>query len=170
MWKASFYSWPAAPALDLPLYELLSAMPYGYCSNRQFQLEAMRRTAPRLACIPHDSQVDKPTALKETWWNHVQMKRYKKRRRRHNVSRADLHRTARINDLDGEWWKSIRILADEKRECSADYFDMDALAKILPRANEPIMGPKNNRFDFIWMRMLLGAITWIGTRDEDTRG
>ena len=113
--------------------------------------------------------MDKPTALNETWWNHVQMKWYKKRRRRQNLSRADLHRTARINDLDGEWWKNIRILADEKRECSADHFDMDALKKILPRANETIMGQKNNRFDFIWMRMLIGAITWIGTRDEDTR-
>jgi hypothetical protein len=133
MWAMSFQLWPIMPALEPEMLEAAIHLPLRVVSRRALQLAYVCRCHPSLAAIPLDRNSHDFRAVN----GHASRRLIKWPRWR------DPRRYHRIFKPDHAAWRLIRRTVDPHRALLDDLFDVPALSRCWPAAQQrwPVGNP-----------------------------
>jgi len=165
-WRLSFGAWPVLPMLDSQLIETVSRFPAASLANREVQLALVESKLPELAPVPLDRSdiiSNQPQYLKpEVRQLLADTLRHKLQNVKDLLSfgnRKEARYWYRINNFNGELWKSARDAAEPHRDMVSDIFDNELLQKILP----PLSGKPKGQGPWVGesgKKLLLGFLFW----------
>jgi len=135
-WRYASAAWPVLPMLDQAFLRTLQATPPAWLDNRCLQDAILRRRFPALARLPLDRNADdvRPLAPSALYRLREMLPWATEPRRGPALERRYY---ARMYDFDNPGWQLIRASAEPGRELMAEWFDRDALARVLPAAGQP---------------------------------
>lgn len=131
-WRYASAAWPILPILDQAFLRTMEAMSPALLENRRMQDAVLRRRFPGLARLPLDRNGDDVRPLLPS--ARSRLRAVLQRTRGRTVERRFY---ARMYDFDNPGWQQIRASAEAGRECMAEWFDLDTLARVLPVAGQP---------------------------------
>jgi asparagine synthase (glutamine-hydrolysing) len=164
-WRYSFGSTPAMGALDRGLLTAWIGIPLSVQANRRAIDAVITRWFPRLARMSVDRNANVTHPISPSFW-------YRTRhelsyhippwlRKKEQGAPLERRRYYRQYDLDNPGWKKIRIAAEPHRAALGEWFDLEAVNRLLPSPNAP--APVNDLmtqgFD---RKALLGLMLWLG--------
>ena len=134
-WRYSSAAWPILPVLDHVFLQTVQAMSPAWLDSRRMQDAVLRCRFPRLARLPLDRNGNdvRPLLSSPLHRLHGAFERTLAARRAHTVERRFY---ARMYDFDNSGWQLIRASAEPGRERMAEWFDLAALARVLPTAGQ----------------------------------
>lgn len=130
-WRYSSAAWPILPILDQAFLQTAQAMPPGWLDSRRMQDAVLCRRFPGLARLPLDRNGDdvRPLLPSRIFRLREALQRTRVPGRGRTVERRYY---ARMYDFDNRGWQQIRTSAEAGRDRMAEWFDPDALARVLP--------------------------------------
>jgi hypothetical protein len=134
-WRYASAAWPILPILDQEFLQTVQAMPPAWLDRRRMQDAVLCRRFPRLARLPLDRNGDDVRPLLPSPMSRLRqvLQRTLAPDRGRTVERRFY---ARMYDFDNPGWQQIRASAEAGRERMAEWFDLDALARVLPLAGQ----------------------------------
>jgi asparagine synthase (glutamine-hydrolysing) len=134
-WRYSSAAWPILPILDQGFLQTMQAMPPAWLDSRRMQDAVLCRRFPRLARLPLDRNGSDVRPLLSSPLHRLReaLERTLGARRAPTVERRFY---ARMYDFDNSGWRQIRAAAEPGRARMAEWFDLAALALVLPTADQ----------------------------------
>jgi asparagine synthase (glutamine-hydrolysing) len=165
-WRYSFGSTPAMAALDRGMLEAWIGIPLSVQVNRRAIDAVITRWFPRLARMSVDRNANVTHPIAPSWWY----------RTRHELSYhvppwlrssskesepIERRRYYRQYDFDNPGWRKIRRAAEPHRGRLAEWFDLEAVNRLLPSpdAPAPVNDLMTQGFD---RKALVGFMLWLG--------
>jgi len=134
-WRYAAAAWPVLPILDQALLRTMQATPPAWQDSRRLQDAVLRRRFPALARLPLDRNADDVRPLAPTVMYRLREMLHRAVGPRRGLA-VERRYYARMYDFDNPGWQLIRTSAEAGREPMAEWFDRDALARVLPAAGQ----------------------------------
>jgi hypothetical protein len=131
-WRYTSAAWPVLPILDQDLLRTLQGMPPAWLDGRRMQDAVLRRHFPALARLPLDRNADDVRPLAPSALYRVRDALTRTLARRQRGPSVERRYYARMYDFDNPGWQLIRASAEAGRPQLAEWFDADALERLLP--------------------------------------
>ena len=134
-WRYAFHAWPVLPALDRGLIALAASLPAELTRSRRVQTTMLTREFPALAALDLDrNYYDTRPLLAAAAGPLADARRRFVKTGRRLLSRlgAEPRFYVRVMDINSPGWRSVRAVSENARTRLAAWFDLGALARILP--------------------------------------
>ena len=171
-WRLSLSGWPVIPILDRALLRTMIELPRASMFDRKLQDALLARRLPELARLPLDrNALDvRPLAPSFVWRAKEAVSEYVQRLTPASGVQAIRAKPAderryyvRIYDFDNPGWQRVRAAAEPGRSALAEWFDLRALASLVPAPDQPVRHTDPIAQGFA-PKTLVGLMRWMTLR------
>jgi asparagine synthase (glutamine-hydrolysing) len=166
-WRYSFHAWPVMPALDRRLLRLAADLPHRIAAQRWVQKSLLVRRFPRLAALELDRNYFDTEPLERTPGSMIYSWRrrlFKARCHAKAFLGADPRFYVRVMGFNSPGWRQVRTLTESCRSSLRDFFNLDALDRILPGPGTRIRRKTDAILHSTPLKNVIGLMHWIHQR------